>query len=478
MNRLQDLLDERSHIQSEIEPLEDRALNTSEKHRYGILRSKRTDIGGQIEGALADLPGDRRTVQFVRANFNTRSAKVVELRSVDEAAAGRAYNGEETAKVTRLRSEIDGLDDRIASMLEMEVRTNEMEAANARFPFLLPTGSPADASAGLRLDQRMADWATAQGHVRPDERSMDFSKWVRGAVTGDWTDADIERRAMSEGVLAGGGYMVPTPLSSRIIDRARNAARVLQAGAITVPMDSSTLKMARVAGDQSAAWHTEGAPVAASDMALESVTLTARTLTSLVIVSRELIEDAPNAGTALEMAFAAQLALSLDLAALYGSGTVPEPRGVKNTTGVTTQSQGTNGAALTNYDPLVDAIGTLWDNNEAPNGIIYAPRTGRTLAKLKDTTNQPMMAPEVVSTLPRFQTNQVPINLIQGTATTGSDAFVADWKQLLVGVRHGFTIEILRERYADTFSYGFLAHLRADVVVARPKAFVVVTGII
>jgi hypothetical protein len=46
--------------------------------------------------------------------------------------------------------------------------------------------------------------------------------------------------------LAPGGHLVPTALSSRVIDLARNQARVFQAGAITVPMGAQTLKLAKV----------------------------------------------------------------------------------------------------------------------------------------------------------------------------------------------------------------------------------------
>ena len=482
MNTLKNLLAERQRIEEKIRPLAGRDhLHADEQRAYDRLASQRSDLAGELEvAAAAELPASSKPLQVVRANFAARQDKVGELRSIDAAAAGRAYTSDENDQVRRLQGELEAIDSRVSNMLDMEVRGQEMTSATNRLlGGVLDRGSETRAGSVLPdLEHRMTDWAQARGDIRPDERSMSFRKWVKGAVTGDWHDAEMERRAMSEGVLAGGGFAVPTPLSTRIIDRARNAARVLQAGAQTVPMTSQSLKIARVAGDQTAAWHSENAPIGASDMTLESVTLTARTLTSLVVASRELIEDAEGVETALEEAFAAQLALSLDLAALYGSGTAPEPRGVKNTTGVTLQSQGANGATLTNYDPLVDAMATLWDFNEQANGIIHAPRTARTLAKLKDTTNQPLVAPEVLQGVPRYTTNQVPTNLTQGAATTASDIFVADWRQLLVGVRHGFTIDVLKERYADNYQLGFLAHLRADIVVARPKAFVVVTGVI
>src|SRR3954468_10363228 len=82
----------------------------------------------------------------------------------------------------------------------------------------------------------------ATGQATPE---LSLRKYLRGMVTGEWDGADAERRAMAEGVLGTGGYMLPAPLSAQIIDLARNQTRVLQAGAGLVPMPNKTLDMAR-----------------------------------------------------------------------------------------------------------------------------------------------------------------------------------------------------------------------------------------
>ena len=71
--------------------------------------------------------------------------------------------------------------------------------------------------------------------------------YVRGIVTGRWQGAD-ELRALAEGSTPG-SYLVPTPLAGWYIDLIRNATQVIRAGAITVPMEASTLKIARQTGD-------------------------------------------------------------------------------------------------------------------------------------------------------------------------------------------------------------------------------------
>lgn len=331
----------------------------------------------------------------------------------------------------------------------------------------------------LQGAQTMAGFVRSQGHVRHGEENLSLGKYLRGMVTGSWKDAENERRAMAEGTLSSGGYLVPTILSSEIIDKARNQAAVLSAGARLFPMASQTVDVAKWTGDPTPGWHSEAGTISPSDGTLGRVRLQAKALTGLTVLSRELLDDATGIDEQLAQAFAAQFALTIDKAALYGSGSAPEPLGIKNTSGITTLSMGTNGAALTNFDPLVDAVGTLRDSNErGVNGIIYSPRTERALGKLKDSTDQPLNAPEYLAGIARYSTNQIPNNVTQGTSSAASDMFTADWSQLLVGVRTDLQIQVLTERYADTGQVGILCWWRGDVAVARPAAFAITVGIL
>lgn len=331
--------------------------------------------------------------------------------------------------------------------------------------------------APLAKGQTFEGYTRARNLIDEDHDNLSLGKYLRGMATGNWDGAHKERMALSEGTDALGGFLVPTILSGRIIDMVRNKTRVMQAGASLVPMESRKLDVPKWVGDPTAAWHSENAAISPSDATLGKVTLTAQALAANVEVSWELLEDAPDVQEQLLEAFAAAFALKIDLAALYGTGTAPEPRGVKNTAGVTQTSMGANGAALTSYDTLVDAVGRIEDANEEATGIIYAGRTARALSKLKDTTNQPLSVPEYIAEVPRYSTKQVPTNLTVGTSTDTSDIFTADWRQLLIGVRTQLQVRVLKERYADNGQAGFIAWWRGDVAVARTSAFDIVTGV-
>jgi len=355
-------------------------------------------------------------------------------------------------------------------------RVRDDQIAELRATAARRTGPPAPRGPVLTREQSVEDWARTRG-LMPDEQPLSFDRYLKGLATGNWENAEHER-ALSEGTLTAGGHLVPTPLSSRVIDLARNQTRVFQAGAITVPMTAQTLKLARLTGEGSPAWKAENAAITAADMTFDSVTFTARTLVRLVTLSVELFEDAdPSSEDVIARSFAAQLALELDRVALRGSGTAPEPRGVLNTSGITTTTHGANGANITNYDWLLDAAGAVLANNFDPNAHIVAPRTVTSLAKLKEATTNAYLAPPALL-LPRLPTKQIPINLTVGTSTDASEIYTGQWDQLMIGIRTSFSLQFLRERFlADNLQYAFLAYLRADVQLAQPAAFVVDTGV-
>jgi HK97 family phage major capsid protein len=334
-------------------------------------------------------------------------------------------------------------------------------------------------------------WTRDRGRAegRDTGEDLDLERYLRGLVTGDWRDADNERRAMGGTTGALGGYAVPLALSARIIDLARPRTRCLEAGATIVPMATAHVDVATWVEDPTPAWRTEHAAIAVDDAGLGKIRLSARSLAVIVKVSRELLEDATAGGgveNALSNAFAAQAAQSLDYAALFGTGTannpdaVPglptdAPRGIAATTGVAKTSLGTNGATL-DWDDLLDAQHELATRNEEATASITAPRTVRDLRKLKDSTGQYLTPPADLP--PTLATNLVPVNQTHGTATTATSLIMGDYSQLYLGIRTDLQIIPLRERYADNGQVGFLLWFRGDVAVARPGAFQVVEGII
>ena len=162
--------------------------------------------------------------------------------------------------------------------------------------------------------------------------------------------------------------MIPTPLAADVIDLARNQTRVLQAGAITVPMATATLKYARLSQDASAVWTAEQADIALSAAAFDSVTFTAHKLAALVAIDNELLEDAANADATIQNSIAKALALALDYGGLYGSGVSPQPQGLHGL--VPTIA---SGGVQTNFDAMLRAIADA--GGFGAQRVLYRART-------------------------------------------------------------------------------------------------------
>jgi HK97 family phage major capsid protein len=304
---------------------------------------------------------------------------------------------------------------------------------------------------------------------------------VRGKALGKWDGVDEEFRALALTNYPG----VPTPVAARVINIIRNKSQVLNAGAQTVLMDSSTLKLARQTADCTAAWKAENAALTYSDATFDSVTLTAQMLIAGAKMSIELFEDGNGIDTVIETSLAQALALKLDYGALYGSGTAPEIKGIRNQTGVTVTDLGTNGYTLIDFTKFSAGIATLMGNNyTGPFSAIYSARTAGELDALKDTLNQPMRQPDNVAAMRKFISNQVPNNLTKGSANTASDAFLGQFDQAVFGVRTGLTLEVSRQA-GDSSGSAFSnaqvwlrAYLRADFGLFHANAFNVLNGIL
>ncbi len=407
---------------------------------------------------------DPETMIALSDAVSKKSKRVAELMAIK---AERSLSRRERAEMTTIAVDVD------PRALQWNAR--------------IATRGDKDGNTTLTREQGVADWLRERGEYRSglgglsedDREHLSIGKMVRGAVTGNWKDAELEQRAMSESVLANGGYALGPELSARVIDRVRNQMQVMRAGATTVPMQTQQMYLARLSGPASASWKVESQPIADSTPTFERIVLTAKTLPVLVKISAELFEDlSPEATATIERELSLTLSLELDRACLRGSGVDPEPTGIRNQSGVTITSLGGSGATP-NWDNMIDAVAAVRAGNIEPDAILWASRTQQTLDKVKDSQQRYLVPPVSLAEIPRLVTNQIPTNLTAGANTDASEIYVGRWSDLLVGIRTDlrFQVRVLNERYIDNLEYGLLCFIRADTALAHPAAFNVVTGV-
>lgn len=105
------------------------------------------------------------------------------------------------------------------------------------------------------------------------------------------------------------------------------------------------------------------------------------------------------------------------------------------------------------------------------------PRTQRDIRKQKASDSQPLQWNADAARIPRLTTTSIPINETQGTATDASSIILGHFPHMIVGLRSGLRIELLKERYGENLQYGFLSWMRGDMQLAHKASFARIKGI-
>lgn len=308
--------------------------------------------------------------------------------------------------------------------------------------------------------------------------SPGLGQLLKASVTGDWSGME-QYRAQSIGDNTSGGFMVPDQLSGRVIDLSRAKARVIEAGATTIPVTGPTT-FATVERDITPAWRGENEQIPESDMLLGSRVFTPQTLAALVRCSVELLEDAPNIQSLIESSFSAQFGLQLDAMCLTGNG-VGRPLGLLNTPGVNIlAATAGDGDVLTSYAKLSKAVEMVRANNAEPGAFLMASRTSGELDRLVDTTGQPLVPPKSVADRAFLVTNQVPVNLTVGASNNAAPIFTGQWEDYYIAIRTSLVLEASRVAAGafEKLQVMIRGYLRADGFAVRPNHFAAITGII
>lgn len=331
----------------------------------------------------------------------------------------------------------------------------------------------------LTKEQRVADAPAFAGEA------VDPFKQIRGWATGNWEGADNEKRAMGENIGGSGGFLLSPQASGTVIDIARNAACVIQAGASTFLMDTSEAVLATALTDPTAVWLPELGTLSPTDLSLGAIHLKAETLAAMCQVSIQLAQDSKNIDAIISHALTSAIALELDRAAILGSG-IAQPRGIYDTPLVNQYSMGINGAIPTSYDAFLYAMEYVRNANGNPTAVIMSPRTAGTLSRLKEgTTNAPLPLPVEYSKLQAYQTNQIGNAMTWGSSSSSSTAILGDFARGLViglapseGGSRQIRVDISRDFAFDQLSILIRAYIRADIAVIRPTFFTRICGLL
>jgi len=290
----------------------------------------------------------------------------------------------------------------------------------------------------------------------------------------------------------------PTSFASVPLDTLRAQSVGLASGIqqLYVADGAQSLTIAAFTADAAGAAVAAGASISATDSTATTVVARPRKYATRSTLAQEQIEDmTPAARQAYIDTLVRGIANTVDLAFYEGSGSGENITGMKNISGINSVSMGTNGAALTNLDPFVDAFAAIQSANATPAAIVMHPKTWQQLSKvrtLSSGSNQPLLSPNAqgasaslalsILGVPVFLSSQLSTTEAQGSASTCSSVYVYDtaqvysvWRALPNSVD---TVRVESIRSAANDTTDLLATTRVDLAVPNPTAITRIKGVL
>lgn len=343
--------------------------------------------------------------------------------------------------------------------------------------------------------ERSADAETVHGDRRPIElRNYSLAKAVQESMAGRLTGIeaevhqDLTRGRESRGVMvptsilmetrvvktttpgAGpGGNLVATSLGA-LTEHPRPALLIEGLGATVLRDLTGNLDLPVLAESGTAYWIAEHTNTTRSDPKFAKKTLSPKTVSGEYELSRRMILQSSTAiEDLLRRDLGSIIRQEVDRAAVAGSGTANEPRGVVNTTGIHVVPAETDFS-----DTTAEMIAALdLDDLTGSRAFVTNPGVMRVARKTKDGDGHVIPLSELFHGERVATTTQIPGNY---GATSDQNALIyGQWSELVLGYWSGIDI-LVNPYHVDVASKGGVlihAFLDCDVVVRTPEAFAV-----
>jgi HK97 family phage major capsid protein len=366
---------------------------------------------------------------------------------VDAALAeGRALSGEDREAIARADADFEAKNDMIAELRKIESR----DAANAA---ALASAPEARIAAEMSEERSLTDSEIVRQLASGERRSYEFraiaTSTSNAPVPVSFYDV-IQQNLIYTGPMLDARYF--TRLDT---DSGEN---------ITVPVEST-----RPSGTATA----EAATLAQSDPTFGQLTLRAWKYTTLVVASRELIQDSgidliPFLGRQLGVA----LGTAVNSALTLGTGTV-QPQGIAAAAGTTVQG-GTGVAGVPTFDNLISLVHSVDTAYASRPAVAFMMRraTLGSVRILKDTAGNYLWSPaSSVGTPDSILGYPVLENpYVAATGTGTKSVLFGDMSSFHVRTVGGIQIERSDEAYWTSDQVGFKARIRVDGALGQAGA--------
>ena len=316
-------------------------------------------------------------------------------------AEGREFTGEADETWTRFNTDLDALDKRIGEVKDLIDREKAADEARSLGDDLARRGAPAPDAVETDVDR--------------------LRKLVNGEVRA--VDFRAESRDLSKLSAGAGANVVPTSFHSMLQEHMIDSSAIRQTNVTVLTTESGeNLQVPKTAGYSTASLIAEAGSITESDPSFGQVTLGAFKYAILVQVSSELLTDegvdvadflARQGGRALGNGSGAHF--------VAGDGSSRPLGGVP----ASTLGKTAAGAAAITTDELIDLFYSVIHGYRQNGTWMMADATVALVRKLKDSTNQYLWSPGLISgEVDTLLGRPVVVDVNMPAATTGLKSVV------------------------------------------------------
>lgn len=281
---------------------------------------------------------------------------------------------------------------------------------------------------------------------------------------------DVELKTLMETTA---GWAPETTRTGRVVPEALRPIQVLDLIPTTTTTQAAVVYMEETTATSGAAERAEGGAYGESTLRLEERSSTVRKIATFLPVTDEQLEDEPQVRGYIDNRLTFFLRQRLDGQVLVGDGRAPNLLGITRHGSILTQALGGDAITDAPYKAMTQVRVT---GRATPTAIVYHPNNWQDVRLLKTADGiyifgSPADAgPERLWGLP----------VAQSDAITEHTALVGDFQMHSeLAIRRGVAIEVSRS-HSDYFVNGkqaIRADMRAALVIYRPEAFCLITGL-
>lgn len=411
-------------------------------------------------------------------------------------------------KVHELRSERATINDQVQALAAIEAESGQLTAEQqAEFSALQATFNDLTAQIErAESAERMAAAAATpvESHVKagntvparprePEKPGTGMAKMVIALAAAQGNRQEAARIAMDRGygehiaaslntLSAGaGGVLVPTNLSTEVIELLRPKSVVRRLGARSLPLNNGNVTIPRLKGGAVVGYIGSDSDIPVTEQEFDDLKLSAKKLTALVPISNDLLATSsanPNVDAIVVGDLTAAIALREDKAFIRDDGLSSNPKGLRYWAPVAnvypaSQAAPTIAQVSTELNKLVLVLEAA-DANMSAAGWVMAPRTKRFLQALRDGNGNkvyPELDMGMLMGYPVGVTTQVPVNLTVGAGSTatadGSEIYFADFGDCFIGEEEQLVIDYSKEATYKDGSGNVVSAFQRDQTLVR-----------